>query len=88
MSDILAEPVTRVVLGLVVLCVLVAAAYFVVSIFRDYGDDVHLDPDQMLSNLEEMRQRGDISEEEFRTIQASNRADVDASPSTSSDGSP
>lgn len=87
MSNILAEPVTRIVLGLVVLCILVAVAFFVVSIFRDYGDDVHLNDEQMLSNLEEMRLRGDISEEEFRTIQASNRTGADESPLSDSDGS-
>lgn len=73
MSELLSGTVAQVVLGTVILCVLVAAAVYLVASFRDYGDEGTLDPHQTLANVDEMRARGDISEEEYRTIKASTR---------------
>ena len=68
-TDVWEMPGTRAVAGLVVLSILIAAAFYVVSIFRDYAGDDHQTAPFANSNLQEMLRRGDISEAEFRTIQ-------------------
>lgn len=81
MLEILNNPTVQAVLGIVVLCVLIAAGFYLVSIFRDYAANDHQGADDMLANLREMHLQGDISEEEFRTIQAKTnlKRDVDSS---------
>ncbi len=81
MLEILNNPTVQAVLGIVVLCVLMAAGFYLVSIFRDYAANDHQGADDMLANLREMHLQGDISEEEFRTIQAKTnlKRDVDSS---------
>ena len=54
-----------------VLCVLIAAGIYVMASFRDYAAQDREEPDDVLANLREMHRKGDISDEEFRTIQAS-----------------
>jgi uncharacterized membrane protein len=78
MSEMTNLPVLQVVFGILVLCVLIAAAFYVVSIFRDYGDKDLRTSQNALANLKEMHLRGDISDEEFRTIEASTRWQSDA----------
>jgi uncharacterized membrane protein len=77
--------------GLVVLGILIAAGFYLVSIFRDYAADDQEDTSSVLANLEEMHRKGDISDQEFRTIQArTHRPPVEPGSiddSTSSDGS-
>jgi uncharacterized membrane protein len=91
MSDLVATPYVQVGVPIVVLCFLIAAGFYLVSIFRGYAAD---DPDNTideLANLEEMHRKGDISDQEFRTIQArTHRPPVGPSSlddSTSMDGS-
>ena len=43
---------------------------YLVSIFRDYAAEDREDPPKGIANLEEMHAKGDISDEEFRTIQS------------------
>ena len=68
-TDVWEMPGTRTVAGLVVLCILIAGSFYVVSIFRDYAGDDRPSAPFGQSNLQEMLRRGDISEAEFRTIQ-------------------
>jgi hypothetical protein len=69
-TDVWTIPWTRAVACLVVLCILIAVGFYVVSTFRDYAGNDRQDPYFADSNLQEMLRRGDISEAEFRTIQS------------------
>ena len=73
MTDTQSEQVIRLVIGLVILCILIAAAFWVVAKFFEDRDQDTKDDEPMLSNLEEMLARGDISPEEFRRISDSAR---------------
>ncbi len=68
-SDLWEMPWVRAVAGLVVLCILIAFGFYVVSRYRDYAAKDRQRPHFDDSNLQEMLRRGDISEAEFRTIQ-------------------
>ena len=70
MSDLVETPYVRIGVAVLVLCVLIAAGFYLVSIFRDYAADDQDDTSDVLANLEEMHRKGDISDQEFRTIQA------------------
>jgi len=70
MPDFSTTPAVQAGGAVVILCVLIAAAFYLMSIFRDYAaDDQETAADHLLK-LEEMHRKGDISEEEFRIIQA------------------
>ena len=69
-TDILSDPTVKAGVGLLVLIILAAFAFFLVARLRDYTAQDWEPSDEGLSNLEEMRLKGDISEEEFRTIQS------------------
>ena len=77
--------------AVLILCVLSAAGVYVVSIFRDYAAQDQESTDDLLANLQEMHREGDISDEEFRTIESrTHRPPVGPSTiddSTSSDDS-
>jgi len=68
MLKFLGTPSAQAVLWTTVLLVLMVVAYYVVKRFRDFTGEDTLDPNELLSNFREMRQEGDISEKEFRTI--------------------
>ena len=70
MSEWLEDPNVQLVAGLVVLCILTAIGFSLVSRFRDYAAHDRDTAVDALANLEEIHLKGDISEEEFRTIQA------------------
>ena len=70
MPDFFTSPALQAGPAVVVLCVLTAAGVYVVSIFRDCTAEDQETAAEHLLNLEEMHLKGDISEEEFRTIQA------------------
>jgi len=70
MTEVFGVPTIRVGLTLLILCVLIAAGFYLVSMFRDYADDDQQNPEEVLSNLREMHRKGDISDQEFRNIQA------------------
>lgn len=70
MPDFLTTPTAQAGFAVLILCVLIALGFYLVSSFRDYAaDDREVTPD-VLANLQEMHRKGDISDEEFRTIQA------------------
>ena len=70
MSDFFADPTVQASAAVLILCVPIAAGFYLVSSFRDYTAEDMGNADDALANLEEMHRKGDISDEEFRTIQA------------------
>lgn len=77
-----ATPV-QAVLGMLVLCILLAAAISLMARFRDYTADDRLGPDALRSNFQEMLRRGDITEAEYRKIQSKSYGDSIAAGSAS-----
>lgn len=73
-TDVIAKPAVQAGLALAILAVVIALAFWVLARLRDYNTDDQLDTEELLANLEEMHRKGDISEEEFRTIQSATRA--------------
>ena len=71
MADLLDDPIFASGFGLLVLAILGTVAFYGVSRFRDYAAQDQEDPSDLLAKLQEMHLRGDITDEEFRTIQAS-----------------
>ena len=69
-TDFLTTSVYQARLALLILCVLLVIGFYLVSIFRDYAAEDREDPPKGIANLEEMHAKGDISDEEFRTIQS------------------
>jgi hypothetical protein len=70
MSNLIADPAVRATCGVLVLCVLIAAAFYLLASFRDYTAEDREETEDVLAKFREMHRKGDISEEEFRTIQA------------------
>ena len=56
--------------AMLILCILIAAAFYLVSSFRDYAAEDRDSSAEALANLQEIRLKGDISDAEFRTIEA------------------
>lgn len=71
------------VLGMLVLCILLAAAISLMARFRDYTADDRLGHDALRSNFQEMLRRGDITEAEYRKIQSKSNGDSIAATSDS-----
>jgi uncharacterized membrane protein len=70
MSDFFTNPALQAGAGILVLGVMIAAAFYLLSSFRDYAAEDKEPIDGALANLQEMHRKGDISDEEFRTIEA------------------
>ena len=70
MTELLSDPAVKAGLALLVVIIVSAAAFFLVARLRDYTNRDWESTSTTLLNFEEMRLKGDISEEEFRTIQA------------------
>lgn len=70
MSNLFTDPAVPAALGVVVLCVLIAAAFYLLASFRDYAAEDREETPDVLANFREMHLKGDISDEEFRTIQS------------------
>lgn len=73
MLDFLNDSVIKTTIAVAILCVLCAIAFFAVSKFRDYAVNDQECTDELLANLRELKLKGDITDQEFRTIQASTR---------------
>ncbi len=80
MSDLSTTTALQAGAGLLVLCVLIAGAFYLLSSFRDYAAEDKEDTEEVLSKLKEMHLKGDISDEEFRTIQATTHRQSAGSP--------
>ena len=68
MPDFFTTPTVQVAVAVLILCVLIAGAFCLLSILRDYTAEDHASTEDPLANLLEMHRKGDISDEEFRTI--------------------
>jgi hypothetical protein len=67
-TDLLTAPTLQAVAGLLILCVLIAVAFNLVSRFRDYAVEDRYETDSALSNFQEMLRRGEITAAEYRKI--------------------
>ncbi len=79
MTDFFATPMVQAGAAVVILCVLIAAAFYLVSSFRDYTAQDQESTADALFKLEEMHRKGDISDQEFRTIKARTHQQPDRS---------
>ena len=79
MTDFFAAPTVQAGIAVLVLCVLIAAAFYLVSSFRDYTAQDQESTSEALFKLEEMHRKGDISDEEFRTIKTRTHQQPDGS---------
>ncbi len=87
--ELLSDPAIKAGLALLILIILSAAAFFLVARLRDYTNRDRDSTSDGLLNFEEMRLKGDISEEEFRTIQAaSHDSDEGDAPENRPDAEP
>ena len=55
-------------IAIAILCVAVVIGYLVVRSLRDRMNEGRLMPSENLMNFREMKQQGDISDQEYRTI--------------------
>lgn len=79
MTDFFAAPTVQAGVAVLILCVLLAAAFYLVSSFRDYTAQDQASTPEALDNLKEMHRRGDISDAEFRTIKTRTQQHPDGS---------
>ncbi len=86
MPDFISDPTFQAGSGLLVVCVLIGLAFQIVSRFRDYADEDRELTEDILANFEEMRLKGDITHEEYRTMKA--RAHSHLLDSTTDEDSP
>ncbi len=77
MPDIFSSPVVQAATAVVILCILIATAFYLVASYRDYVANDHEITSEALANLREMHRKGDISDSEFRTIQNRNQRRFD-----------
>lgn len=82
-TDLGANPTVQAVLGVLVLCILLAAAFYLVSSLRDYAAKDRHEYPSLRSNFQEMLRRGDITEAEYRMIQSKSNGDSIAAASDS-----
>ncbi len=68
MHEFISNTTVQAGLLILVLCVLIALAFYLMSNFRDYTAQDRDVVAETLANLEEMRSKGDISEAEYRNI--------------------
>lgn len=71
MSDFVTDPPMLAGATVVILCMVIAASFYLLARLRDYNAQDRESSLDVLSNLREMHLKGDISDEEFRTIQTS-----------------
>ena len=70
LMDLLSDPTVKAGLAVLILIIMSSIAFFLVARLRDYTNGDWDSTSARPLNFEEMRLKGDISEEEFRTIQA------------------
>lgn len=68
MLEFLRTPLAQAVLWFSILTALIAIGVYVVAKFRDRAVGSESETGDMLTSFREMRQQGDLSETEFRTI--------------------
>ena len=68
MAEFLNSDAARLVITITVIAMLAAMGRYLVSKLRGGSDEDQPTSSEMLTNLQEMRHKGDLTEEEFRTI--------------------
>lgn len=68
MLEFLSTPTAQAVLSVSFLMIMMAVAYYVLRSFHGRSGQDQQPSEEWLTNFEEMRQEGDITEAEFRTI--------------------
>ena len=68
MEQLLADPRLRAMLLFAGMLLLIAIGVYVVGRFRDSSDEDQVATANTLANFREMHAKGDLSDEEFRTI--------------------
>ncbi len=68
MVEFLLSPTAQAILMGIILAVLIIVGFTTVRKFRNFDDDDRLTANQMLTNFRELRDEGDISDEEFRKL--------------------
>ncbi|HJN66268.1 MAG TPA: hypothetical protein QF761_08700 [Pirellulales bacterium] len=66
--ELLEGPWTRAIMLLAAIVALVAVGVYIVSKWRGAADDDTISTSELLSNFREMHSRGELTNEEFRTI--------------------
>jgi hypothetical protein len=80
-TDLGTSPTLQAILGVLVLGILIAVAFYLVARFRDYAAGDRPQPDSLRSNFQEMLRRGEITEAEYRMIQSKSYGDSIAAAS-------
>ncbi|TWT83437.1 hypothetical protein CA13_49020 [Planctomycetes bacterium CA13] len=93
MTDFFSNPTIQAGLSVLVLCVLIAVAFSLVSKFRDYNANDRETASDTLANLREIHLRGDIDDQEYRMIEATTHrqlanANHENSPSSQTPSAP
>lgn len=68
--EFFATPTMQVVIGLLILCVLIALGFYLVSNYRDSAARDRPEEFDREAFLREIHREGDISDSEYRTIQS------------------
>jgi uncharacterized membrane protein len=87
MWELVTGTTMQAVFSLLVLCILIAGGFWLVSSFRDRATEDNVKPEELLANFEEMHREGDISGTEFRTIKASMARRLGVPPQDNSESS-
>jgi len=91
-TDLFTDSTVQSVASIVVLAVMIAAGVYLVARYRDYAAQDQETAIDALANLREMHLKGDISDQEFRTIETitrrKQRPHLDAADSESSQDEP
>jgi len=53
-----------------VLAIMILLSVMVLGKLRNFADEDRVDTSKMMTNLEELREQGDISDEEFRKVKS------------------
>jgi uncharacterized membrane protein len=70
MHQVTADTLVQLMLGLVVLMGLVTAGVIVVQRFRGSAAEKGTTANELMTNFQEMRQRGDISDADYRKVKS------------------
>jgi len=70
MVDFLFTPTGQAILMTLVLAILILVSVMVLGKLRNFTDEDRVDTSEMMTNLEELREQGDISEAEFRKLKS------------------
>lgn len=68
MLDFLLTPTGRAIIMTAVLAVMILVGWYIVTRFRDFADEGQPTASELMTNFQELHDRGDISDAEFRKL--------------------